>query len=238
MINLILILLLLHTFLYKFFKSKNVLSCGLFAYIATKDNHSFDWMKFNYLGRDNDIRGGDSIGRMIGDVSEKFVNNKKARTTYEDYVITYKNAKPSHIALGHTRKASVGGISLEKAQPIELELPNNIGKFVMVHNGTIHNWQALGKKYNVETTDKTDSMVLAQIIMENGYNVLTEYEGAAALIIRDDRTPDTLFLFKGASLQYTNVTEERPLYCYRENENSMYIYFIKRRWFKVYWCRC
>lgn len=224
MINSILILLLLHTVIYLFLKKKStVLSCGLFGYIGQKDNHTFNWDKFNYLGRDNDIRGGDSVGRMIGDVIEKHVNAKKHKTTYEDYVINFRNVEASHMALGHTRKASVGGVSESKAQPIELEIPTGEGMFVMVHNGTIYNWEALAKKYNVSTKDKTDSMVLAEIIMENGYDVLKEYVGAAAIIIRDDRKPDTFFVFKGSSIAWQTVTEERPLYCYRESENSMYI---------------
>jgi len=223
-LNIILILLLLHTVFYFFSRNKStIISCGLFGYIGEKNNHSFSWDKFNYLGRDNDERGGDSIGRMVGDDIVKFINTKKAKTTYEDFVINYKNSEESHIALGHTRKASVGGISENTAQPICLDIPTGEGKFTMVHNGTISNWRDLAIKYNINTEGKSDSIVLAEIIMENGYDVLTEYIGAAAIIIKDDRTPDTLFVFKGESKIHNRLSEERPLYYYKENENSMYI---------------
>lgn len=223
--NIIFILLLLHTIFYYINRNKSsgVLGCGLFAYIGSKENHTFSWDKFNYLGRDNDERGGDSIGRMVGNNIVKFVNNRKAKTTYEDFVIGNLNSAPSHIAMGHTRKASVGGISEEKAQPIVLDIPTGEGKFVMVHNGTIRNWTELATKYGISIIDKTDSMVLAEIIMTNGFDVLKEYVGAAALIIRDDRFPDTFFVFKGASKNYTTVQEERPLFYYTEGEESMYI---------------
>jgi predicted glutamine amidotransferase len=224
-LNTILILLFLHTFIYWATKGgrKTVLSCGLFGYIGEKNNHSFSWDKFNYLGRDNDERGGDSIGRIVGDDMVKFVNSKKHKTTYEDFVINYKNGEEHHMALGHTRKASIGGVSERTAQPIVLDIPTGEGLFAMVHNGTIHNWKELAVKYGVQSEGKSDSMVLAEIIMDNGYGVLKEYIGAAALIIRDDRTPDTLFIFKGESKNYSKATEERPLYFYQEDESSMYI---------------
>ena len=60
-----------------------------FGYIGQRDNHTFSWDKFNHLGLDNDERGGDSIGRVVGETIDKFVS-KKAKTTYQDYVINVK----------------------------------------------------------------------------------------------------------------------------------------------------
>jgi len=197
--------------------------CGLFAYNSIRDNHSFSWDKFNHLGLDNDERGGDSIGRVVGETIDKFVS-KKAKTTYQDYVINTKNSDPSHIALGHTRKASVGEISEATAQPVVLDLPDGSGRFIMIHNGTLHNWEELAKKYGIDKKGKSDSMVFAEIIMNYGFGVLLEYNGAAAIIIKDDREPDTLKVFKGLSKTYgVKVEEERPLCYYQESETSMYI---------------
>lgn len=225
-LNIITTLLLLHTLLYMVGPKKStILACGLFAFIADRATGSlkFSWDKFNHLGLDNDERGGDSIGRVVGETVDKFVS-KKAKTTYQDYVINVKNSDPSHIALGHTRKASVGEISEATAQPVVLDLPDGSGRFIMIHNGTLHNWEELANKYNVETKGKSDSMVFAEIIMNYGFNVLLEYNGAAAIIIKDDREPDTLKIFKGLSKSYGNkIDEERPLCYYQESETSMYI---------------
>lgn len=217
-------LLILHTLLYMVGPKKStILSCGLFGYIGVRGNHTFSWDKFNHLGLDNDERGGDSIGRVVGDQIEKFVS-KKTKTTYQEYVINTKNSDPSHIALGHTRKASVGEISQATAQPVVLDLPDGSGQFIMIHNGTLHNWEELATRYGINKTGKSDSMVFAEIIMNNGYDVLLQYNGAAAIIIKDDRFPDTLKVFKGRSKTYGNkVEEERPLYYYQESETSMYI---------------
>ena len=204
-------------------KKPGILLCGLWGYIGQKDNHSFNWDKFNHLGLDNDERGGDSVGRAVGDDIRKFVNKKKTQTTYKDYVINYKNGEPSHIAIGHTRKASIGAITEDNAQPIVIDIPEG-GKFVMVHNGTIFNWEDLALKYGIVKTGKTDSMVLGEIIFQFGYDVLLEYNGGAAIIIRDDRFPDTLRVFRGQSLNFQKkLEEERPLSYYQESENSMWI---------------
>lgn len=225
-LNIITTLLLLHLLLnYILGNKSNVLACGLWAFIADRATGAskFSWDKFNHLGLDNDERGGDSIGRVVGETVDKFVS-KKAKTTYQDFVINTKNSDPSHIALGHTRKASVGEISEATAQPVALDLPDGSGRFVMVHNGTLHNWEELAKKYDIETKGKSDSMVFAEIIMNYGFGVLLEYNGAAAIIIKDDREPDTLKVFKGESKSYgVKIEEERPLCYYQESETSMYI---------------
>ena len=195
--------------------------CGLFAHLSTRDNCQFNWDKFNFLGVDNDERGGDSVGRLIGDQYSTFVSSK-VKTSYYDYVIAHRNDEPSHIAIWHTRKASVGAVNIDNAQPIRLELED--GYFNMVHNGTIYNYTDLAKKYGVEHIGKTDSQVLAAIIKDHGFEVLKEFNGAAALIIKDDRVPDTLFVFKGESLGFNGkLSEERPLYYFQESEDSMYI---------------
>ena len=222
--NILTILLILHVALNMLgLKGSGILSCGLFSYLGARDNHSFNWDKFNALGLDNDERGGDSVGRAVGDDIRKFINKKKAQTTYKDYVINHKNGPGHHIAIGHTRKASVGVISEDTAQPVVIDIPGG-GKFIMVHNGTLFNWEDLATKYNIVKTGKSDSMVLGEIIFQYGYDVLKEYEGAAALIIRDDRNPDTVMVFRGKSKVYSGkVEDERPLYYMIESANSLYI---------------
>lgn len=222
--NIVIFLILIHTTLNLFgFKGPNILSCGLFSYLGARDSHNFNWDKFNALGLDNDERGGDSVGRAVGDDVRKFVNSKKVQTTYKDYVINHKNGDGHHIAIGHTRKASVGIVSEATAQPVVIDIPGG-GKFIMVHNGTLFNWEALALKYGVVKTGKSDSMVLAEIIFQFGYDVLKEYEGAASLIIRDDRTPDTVMVFRGRSKAFNGrIDDERPLYYYNEGESSIYI---------------
>ena len=95
------------------------------------------------------------------------------------------NVTTAKIALGHDRKASVGGITLEKAHPIiieedvpvaEGEEPRKEIKFVMVHNGTIYDYEALAKKYipDIDVKGMSDSQVIARILYYAGFDFTDE----------------------------------------------------------------
>jgi len=84
------------------------------------------------------------------------------------------------------------------------------------------------KTFTVGVTHlKNDSMILAELLYKVGdYGVLKEYVGKAAFIFYDLFYKDTLFAFRGESMiseSSTVATEERPLYYYRMNNNSMYL---------------
>lgn len=193
--------------------------CGI-AGIVTKTRQPFDFSTFCVLGIDNDSRGGDSCGVFIDGKYEYGVNNNKLFSNYfQDSDLIY-NTTSSIVALLHCRKASVGSISEETAQPVIIKDELGNVRFVVIHNGTIHNYKELANKYipNVDITGMTDSQVMTHIFYNAGYNVLGEYIGGAAFCIVDYRgyLPRTL-LFKGASKKYTyskEIDEERPLfYC-------------------------
>lgn len=192
--------------------------CGI-AGIVSKSPRKFDFTAFCVLGIANDSRGGDSCGIFIDGKYQYGTNKKKL---FQDFF--YDNdwlysIKKSSVAFLHCRKASVGVINETTAQPVVIK-ENNVVKYVLMHNGTIHNYKELAKKYipNIDITEMTDSQVMAHIFYFNGYDSLTEYEGGAVFTIADYRkkTPRVL-IFKGASKKYAvskEVTEERPLfYC-------------------------
>ena len=87
-----------------------------------------------------------------------------------------------------------------------------------MHNGTIHNYKELAKKYipKVDITGMTDSQVMARIFYHTGYESLSEYNGGAVFAIVDYRQKNPkIILFKGASKETKwskSETEERPLY--------------------------
>ena len=79
---------------------------------------------------------------------------------------------------------------------------------------------------------KIDSEILLEIIYSTGkYHVLSEYIGAAALLFTNTHEPNVAYVWKGASKMYnyasSKVEEERPLFYYKENKNSLYISSIK-----------
>lgn len=191
--------------------------CGIFG-IITKDERKFDYSTFCTLGVDNDSRGGDSCGICIDGEYEYGTGVLKY---FEDFFPGSKildKVKKSKIALGHCRKASIGGISEKTAQPVIIKDKSDKVRFVMLHNGTIYNYEKLAKKYipEIDIKNMTDSQVMARIFYYKGYDSLEEYIGGSVFAIVDYRQPEPqLLLFKGSSKKYsTDVgeVEERPLY--------------------------
>lgn len=191
--------------------------CGI-AGIINKTPRAFDYSTFCTLGIANDSRGGDSCGVFIDGKYEYGVDKRKYFSTYfMDSDLLY-DTKKATIALLHCRKASVGTISEATAQPVIIT--DDLGKveFVLIHNGTIHNYKELAKKYipNIDIAGMTDSQVMARIFYYNGYDSLDEYNGGAVFVTVDYRgySPKVLF-YKGASkkTEYAKeIEEERPLY--------------------------
>jgi hypothetical protein len=199
--------------------------------VINQEEAPFDYQSFCTLGCANDRRGGDSCGVFIDGKVEYGIGQK---AKFEDFFWTSEllnTTERARIALGHDRKASVGGISLEKAHPIVISEPVEVAegeesreevKFVMVHNGTIYNYEELAKKYipDVDIKDMSDSQVIARIAYYAGYDFLAEYNGGAAFIAVDYRKGEPeIILWRGESKRYSvgQPEEERPLYCNLKN---------------------
>lgn len=190
--------------------------CGIFG-IINKVPKKFDYQTFCTLGICNDERGGDSCGVFIDGKYEYGVDKQKLFSDFYQESKVIQETEKAQIALGHCRKASVGIINERTAQPVVIE-ENGAPVFVVIHNGTIFNYEQLARKWipNVNINGMTDSQVMTRIFYECGYDVLGEYNGGSAFIIVDYRSGNPVtFVFKGASLAtYTSTvaTEERPLF--------------------------
>ena len=190
--------------------------CGI-AGIISKTPRTFDYGTFCTLGIANDTRGGDSCGVFIDGKYEYGTGENKLFANYFQESKLLDETKRSTVALVHCRKASVGAISAETAQPVVIKEGDKV-VFVVMHNGTIHNYEALAKKYipEIDIKGMTDSQVMARIFYYKGYDVLSEYNGGAVFAIVDyrEQLPKVL-LFKGASKKYStskDAEDERPLY--------------------------
>lgn len=203
--------------------------CGIFGFVNKKPKE-FDYTAFTTLGIANDSRGGDSCGVFIDGKFEYGVKEDKLFQTFflrNNFLEQFWNKKVS-IALGHCRKASVGNISRETAQPVVLQDKAGNVRFVLIHNGTIHNYKELAQKYipGVDITGMTDSQVMARIFYYKGYDCLDEYNGGAVFFIVDYRQPSPLCLvWKGASkkTKYAkDAVDERPLFFKCDDEELVF----------------
>lgn len=200
--------------------------CGIFG-IVNRHKRQLDKRAFITLGCANDSRGGDACGIMIDRKVEKGTakEDQYFQNWYSKSEVLMGTEK-CYVAFGHCRKASVGGVAPDKAQPVTIEDKDGNILFCLIHNGTIYNYKELAEKYipDVDIKDLTDSQVMARIFFYAGYDVLKEYNGGGAFVIQDYRTNKTL-MFKGeskGSLNATTTVEERPLYFVRTGKSVIF----------------
>lgn len=198
--------------------------CNLAGYSGKKKANIHIIKLLAIYGRE---RGTDGFGTWMGGKLWKDGGFGKEGDSYS--VIYGINITPersssanSNTILIHNRAKSVGFTNKENAHPFHFNyIPDH--EIVFAHNGTIKNIADLCDKYNIKYEQGlTDSYHLGKIIYENGFKVLEEYEGAAALSILDVST-DTLYLWKGFSQCESSVaTEERPLHFYMKKDVLYY----------------
>jgi hypothetical protein len=203
------------------YKKPNILACGLFGACGL----NIDYSKLITLGVANDSRGGDGNGYYNGhnlikgvDLLRRFENHVKEAPLVK--------ARDSKVFIGHTRKATHGKHTSENTHPFLIGTKES-GQIILAHNGQIFNTTQMCEKYDVDATGvDVDSKILAMLIQKVGAEtILKEYKGYAALIWTDLREPDSLYMYHGASQEYTynnaKVEEERPLF-YIQLRNTIY----------------
>lgn len=182
------------------------------------------------MGVHNDTRGKDSVGIYIDGKTEYYCNGKN-KSLFSDFISKSRllqSVDVAQVAYGHDRAASVGTVSIETAQPVVLKEDNQI-KYVLMHNGTIYNYDDLAKKYipDIDITGMTDSQVMARVFYHAGYDALDEYMGGAVFAIIDYRGDKPRYLFwqghsKNTQYSQCNQQEERPLFFLKSEGEMMF----------------
>lgn len=180
--------------------------CGLVGFIPNK-NKQINLLRFKSLLIYNEDRGKLSTGIYNIDGVRKDTVKSTEFTKDQKWNKLTKNS----IFLGHTRQPTVGyKVTMEGAQPVELD------NTVMIHNGSIYNKEALANKYGVTCeSEDTDSVIIAKILNTKQYQVLEDYNGAAALLWVHKDEPNRLYVYKGESKRRdsaSTIEDERPLY--------------------------
>jgi predicted glutamine amidotransferase len=211
--------------------------CGLFGWVG-RDPRSFNKTKLDLLGIMNETRGKDSCGLSVD--SEIYVGVDKEKL-YRDWLSTVNYNVPQEvpIVLGHTRAATGGAHTVDNAHPFGFGVNNKQYDFIGVHNGTLLNDMSLAVargidqqfkkvKDNITTyRTKIDSEILLECLYkDNNFTVLSDYNGAAALLWYETKKPNVLYAYHGASSltkHEDKIYIERPLFFYKESKYSLYI---------------
>ena len=215
----------------------NNLYCGLFGYCSASPP---DIDKLKILGILNEERGKHSAGMYVGDEIIKNVGTFTTLIRTNDiYKEVYNMAtgeayNVDYTVIGHTRQPSTGmGGTKHEAHPFGIanaKDPYGDYRLVGAHNGTISNWKALCKEFNVDTKDiEVDSLGLLSILADKNFDVFNQYEGGAAVLWTYPDAKNTLFVFKGATKSFAtsvNFIEDRPLYYWKTKKDGLDAIYI------------
>lgn len=176
--------------------------CGIVGYIGNQDAkeillHGLETLEY---------RGYDSAGIYVTDTDkEGHLFKEKGRiAALRDHVDDSVDATSG---IGHTRWATHGQPTPDNAHPHQ----SASGRFTLVHNGVIENFNQLKTEFLSDVTFKseTDTEVIVQLIgkfAEDGKDTLEAFKktvsllkGSYALALVDSENPDTLYAAKNKS---------------------------------------
>lgn len=177
--------------------------CGIVGFIGSRDAKDILLHGLEKL----EYRGYDSAGiYVIQEENNGHLFKEKGRiAALRERVDSTVEA---NAGIGHTRWATHGEPSVRNAHPHQSES----GRFTIVHNGVIENYQEVKDAYleNVELVSETDTEVIVQLIAwfaENeGLTTLDAFkktivalEGSYAIALIDNTDPDVLYAAKNKS---------------------------------------
>lgn len=177
--------------------------CGIFALVGTRDDAAELVLKGLKL---LEYRGYDSWGVAFVPVNRsEFIVEKHVGKIGDAEL---ENPEASRMALGHTRWATHGGVTVANTHP---HLSSN-QEIALVHNGIIENYQTLKTKLlekNYTFNSETDTEVVVYLIEEYAKKLAVpqavqkafcECSGLNALVVLNTRTGELIAVRRGSPL--------------------------------------
>lgn len=175
--------------------------CGIVGYIGQNDTKD---VLLNGLEK-LEYRGYDSAGIAV--LNDEGINLFKVKGRIAALRERVDNSVHATMGIGHTRWATHGVPSEENAHPHR----STSGRFTLVHNGVIENYQEIKKEYlqDVNFVSETDTEVIVQLVeklfAENGSTIeafrkaMELLKGSYAIGLIDNEDEDTLYVSKNKS---------------------------------------
>lgn len=175
--------------------------CGIVGYIGYNDTKDILLNGLEKL----EYRGYDSAGIAMLDNDD--INLFKVKGRIAALRQRVDDTTAATMGIGHTRWATHGGPSAENAHPHQ----STSGRFALVHNGVIENYQELKSDYlgGVDFGSETDTEIIVQLVEKNAEKYQDTAEAfrrtinllkgsyAVALIDKEDR--NTIYVAKNKS---------------------------------------
>ncbi|MDE3840651.1 glutamine--fructose-6-phosphate transaminase (isomerizing) [Bacillus methanolicus] len=175
--------------------------CGIVGYIGNNDSKEILLKGLEKL----EYRGYDSAGIAV--MNENGVHVFKEKGRIADLRSIVDETVSANIGIGHTRWATHGAPSKSNAHPHQ----SASGRFTIVHNGVIENYDILKREYlmDVPLKSDTDTEIIVQLVelfVNDGLNTeeafrktLTLLKGSYALALLDQQNNETIFVAKNKS---------------------------------------
>lgn len=175
--------------------------CGIVGYIGNLDSKEILLKGLEKL----EYRGYDSAGIAV--MNDNGVQVFKEKGRIADLRNIVDEDVMANTGIGHTRWATHGVPSTVNAHPHQ----SNSGRFTLVHNGVIENYDILKREYlqGVALKSDTDTEIIVQLIelfVNNGSNTeeafrktLTLLKGSYAIALLDAENDETIFVAKNKS---------------------------------------
>lgn len=183
----------------KWFGGQNM--CGIVGYIGNQDAKEYLLKGLEKL----EYRGYDSAGIAIADQTQVYVFKEKGRIANLRSEVAFD--VQASTGIGHTRWATHGVPSKINSHPHQCET----GRFTLVHNGVIDNYEYLRDQFlsDVSLKSDTDTEVIVQIIgklVQTGSSpeeafikILELVEGSYAIAMIDRENLDKIYVAKNKS---------------------------------------
>ena len=175
--------------------------CGIVGYIGNLDSKEILLKGLEKL----EYRGYDSAGIAV--MNDNGVQVFKEKGRIADLRNIVDEDVMANTGIGHTRWATHGVPSTVNAHPHQ----SNSGRFTLVHNGVIENYDILKREYlqGVALKSDTDTEIIVQLIelfVNEGSNTeeafrktLTLLKGSYAIALLDAENDETIFVAKNKS---------------------------------------
>ncbi|MCH4986283.1 glutamine--fructose-6-phosphate transaminase (isomerizing) [Macrococcoides goetzii] len=175
--------------------------CGIVGYIGTQDAKEILLKGLEKL----EYRGYDSAGIAVRNGEDVRVYKEKGRIAELRKAVD--STFESTTGIGHTRWATHGVPNRENSHPHQSES----GRFTLVHNGVIENYEQLKEEFLSGVTFKsdTDTEIIVQLVehfskqgldTEKAFTeVIKLLHGSYALGLLDSENPDVIYVAKNKS---------------------------------------
>ncbi|MFD1928247.1 glutamine--fructose-6-phosphate transaminase (isomerizing) [Sporosarcina siberiensis] len=184
--------------------------CGIVGYIGRNQAAEILLKGLEKL----EYRGYDSAGIAFQTSEGLTMFKEKGRIVDLRAVIPEKI--DTYVGIGHTRWATHGVPDQKNSHPHS----SASGRFTLVHNGVIENYEKLIKEYLKDTqfSSETDTEVVVQLIehfaeigmsTEDAFRkALSLLHGSYAIAMLDEENPDTIFVAKNRSPLLVGISED------------------------------